>query len=173
VNDWDQRYAHGEHLDDQPSQIVVQAAEGLPPGRALDLACGPGRNAMYLATRGWQVTAVDSSPVALDIFRRRASDLDIDIRLADLERREFTIDPGAWDLICDIRYLQRDLFEDIRAGLRPGGIFVAEILLGEGRFRMAPGELRALFEDWTVLHYTESDVAGIVAVNLPVSSSRP
>src|SRR5438067_11196563 len=99
----------------------------MPPGRALDLACGAGRNALYLATLGWQVTAVDSSAVAISILRERAAGLapgfSVDARVADLEAGGFTIAPASFDLILDFFYLQRDLFPHIREGLPPGGVF--------------------------------------------------
>jgi SAM-dependent methyltransferase len=70
---WDARYAAAESLwSFEPNRFLVRETEGLAPGRALDLACGEGRNALWLAARGWQVTAVDFSPVALDRGRERA-----------------------------------------------------------------------------------------------------
>jgi len=59
--DWDERYRKGEHAPAEPHQLLTQAVDVLLPGRALDLACGAGRHALYLARRGWHVTAVDSS----------------------------------------------------------------------------------------------------------------
>ena len=89
---WNERYRAGEQLFDAPVPLVVQFA-GSAAGRALDLACGSGRNALYLAELGWQVTAVDGSPVAVDVLRARAAErgLEIDIRVADLERGEFEL----------------------------------------------------------------------------------
>ena len=73
---WDDRYAATELVwSSGPNQFVEQALTDLPPGRALDLACGEGRNARWLAQRGWQVTAVDFSPVAIDKGRRLAEQL--------------------------------------------------------------------------------------------------
>ena len=59
ARDWNDRYATGEAPDKPPEALVVKAAETRRPGKALDLACGLGRNALYLAANGWQVTAVD------------------------------------------------------------------------------------------------------------------
>jgi len=170
--DWDRHYADAANFDYSPEPLLFEAAETLGPGgrpgRALDLACGPGRNALYLAGLGWQVTAVDRSPVAIRLLRERAAAVssgapsgpDIDIRQADLERGEFTIEPESFDLVCDTLYLQRDLVPAIRAGLRPGGLFVGAMLLQddpahESAFRLRPGELRAWFEDWKILFYSE------------------
>ena len=157
--DWDVYYSDARHLDAEADGLLVQVAEALPPGRALDLACGAGRHAVYLAQLGWHVTAVDSSRAAISRVRERAEGLPIDARVADLERREFVIDPDAYDLICDFYYLQRDLFADIRSGIRPGGAVVAAIHL-EGSFAIGPGELRDEFAGWKILFYSEGAEAG-------------
>ncbi len=131
----------------------------LRPGRALDLASGAGRNSLHLAALGWRVVAVDSSPNALRILRQRAGGLPIETHLADLEAAGFTIEPAGYDLICDILYLQRSLFPQIREGLRPGGVVAAEVLLAnreQHRFALEPGELRAEFAGWKIVYYSES-----------------
>jgi len=141
----------------------VRFASGLAPGAALDLACGPGRNALYLMEQGWRVTAVDGSAVAIQILRKRAGkeNLAMDARVADLERGEFRIEPDAYDLICCCYYLQRDLFRSIKSGVRPGGLEIVIVHLRspdeppEKPRRARPGELRNYFEDWEILHYYE------------------
>jgi SAM-dependent methyltransferase len=159
--DWEQHYAQAENLDSAPSPLLVQVADLVPPGRALDLACGAGRNALYLAGLGWEVVAVDSSPAAIRIVRERsaAAGLRLDARLADLETGAFPIEPAAYDLICDFFYLQRDLFPKIREGVHPGGLVAAEIHLRDEqphRFVLEPGELRREFEGWKILYYSEA-----------------
>jgi len=141
----------------------VKIAGEIPAGRALDLACGTGRNALWLAERGWQVTAVDYSPAAVAILRSRNSA--IDARVADLERGDFTVVPRSWDLIVISRYLQRDLFEPAKAGLVPGGVIIAIVLLSkeEKRFRVQPGELARYFDGFQILHSSENAMAEIAA----------
>jgi SAM-dependent methyltransferase len=159
---WDAHYSDPANISLDPAPLLVQVADLLPPGRALDLACGPGRNALYLAQLHWQVTAVDSSAVAIAHLRRHAPT--IDSRLADLELGQFTIEPGAYDLICDFYYLQRDLFGAIREGVRPGGAFTGAVhLFEEGRsrrFSLHPGELRSEFAGWKILYYSEASEPG-------------
>ncbi len=71
--DWDKRYASAENLwSAKPNRFLVAEVEHLEPGRALDLACGEGQNAIWLATRGWDVTGVDYSEVAIAKARSRA-----------------------------------------------------------------------------------------------------
>jgi len=135
-----------------PSPLLVETASKLKPGQALDLACGNGSNAIWLAEHGWQVTAVDRSPVAIPA---------VDTRVADLEKHEFQIDEASWDLIVVSLYLQRDLFEPVKRGLKPGGIALVIVLLmepghEESRFSVQPGELAKYFEGWEILHYRES-----------------
>jgi SAM-dependent methyltransferase len=75
---WDERYAATELVwSAEPNQFVAAECADLPPGRAVDLAAGEGRNAIWLARRGWEVTAVDFSQVALDKGRRLAGDTDV------------------------------------------------------------------------------------------------
>ncbi len=147
-----------------PADLLARAVETVPAGRALDLACGLGRHALFLARLGWNVTAVDASRVAIERLRERAAGHAVDARVADLEKGEFAIGAGAWDLICDFFYLQRSLFADIRAGVRPGGLFVATMHLLDDApdarprnpdFVLREGELEAAFAGWTLLHYHE------------------
>lgn len=166
LHDWNHRYRTGERraedIDADPTPLVVSAAGRLPPGRALDLACGAGRNALYLASCGWQVTAVDGAGAAIEILRERARErgLNLDARVADLESAQFQIELETWDLICDCYYLQRDLLPLMRGGVRPGGIVIVIVHLADpgepaAPTRAVPGELRRLFADWQILHYYE------------------
>jgi tellurite methyltransferase len=180
LEQWNERYRAGEQLFNAPVPLVVKFARSAC-GRVLDLACGSGRNALFLAELGWHVTAVDGSTVALDVLRERAREpgLEIDIRTADLERGEFEISTDTYDLILDCYYLQRDLFASMQAGVRPGGMIISIVHLAdadqpEGTPKRAyPGELRNYFEGWTILHYREGQpeeschpraVAEIVAI---------
>jgi SAM-dependent methyltransferase len=161
--DWDSHYSNVDALDFTPAPQLVEVADRLPPGRALDLACGHGRNAIYLATLGWRVTAVDRAAVAIRLLRERSSGLDVDARVADLEGGEFPIEPASFGLICDFFYLQRNLFPSIREGVEPGGLFVGAIHLLDRTavparnpaFQLQPGELREEFAGWKILFYSE------------------
>lgn len=167
---WNARYAAGRFSSSEPHRLLVDTAHKLPPGRALDLACGTGRHAIFLAQNGWQVTAVDNSAVGIEIARTRARELGVEITFlaADLETGEFAIEPGAYDLICDFYYLQRDLFPEMKAGLRPGGIVISTIhIYGEGEetegFLLKEGELRGFFAGCEILHYHETSLTDIDA----------
>jgi tellurite methyltransferase len=161
---WDERYASGRYgAAAEPHGLLVKLAKNLKPGKALDLACGAGRNANFLAAQGWRVTAVDNSRVGLEIARQKAAETaaTVDYRLADLEAGEFEIEAGAYDLICDFYYLQPDLFPKMKAGVKTGGLVIAAIhIFGageqEGRFLLREGELKEFFRDFEILHYHET-----------------
>ena len=165
LREWDERYRSGEQVFDTPVPLVVSIAQALKPGTALDLACGAGRNAIYLAEHGWQVTAVDGAPSAIQILQYRvgARSVSVDARVADLQRGKFVIEPEAYDLICDCYYLQRSLFAAMKAGVRPGGTVIAIVHLADPEQprgtpkRAYPGELRTFFEGWRILHDYEGD----------------
>lgn len=163
---WDERYRTGAHaasdFTTEPSPLLVSTASKLPPGSALDLAAGAGRNALWLAEHGWRVTAVDGSAAAVEILRQRAAarQLSIDVRIANLEKHEFSIAPSAWDLLAMCYYLQRDLFEPAKNGVAPGGVLLAIVHLTEPGeeptgHRLRPGELASYFRDWEILHCAE------------------
>lgn len=165
IKDWDKRYRlreHGSDFEAGPTPLVMRIASGLRPGKALDLACGAGRNAVWLATHGWKVTAVDGAPTALEVLRGRARDgnLLVEGMVADLEKDEFEIEPRGWDLVLKCYYLQRSLFEQAKRGVVPGGVLIAIVHMNEpgeadGPFRLRPGELERYFEGWEILHLRE------------------
>ena len=155
---WDERHRSAP-LDLTPEPLLVRVAEKMKSGRALDLACGTGRNAVWLAGCGWSVTAIDSSPAAIEILRSR--DPGIQTKVADLE--SYSVQPESWDLIVICRYLQRDLFEPAKRGVVPGGAIVAVALLDHPRFGVAPGELKSYFSDWEIIEYSETSTAEVAS----------
>lgn len=157
IQGWDERYC-SRHEVGPATPLLVKIAQKLSPGRALDLACGAGRNALWLADQGWQVTAVDGSREAIGILSARNPS--IDTRIADLEKHEYTIDPDSWDLVLMCYYLQRDLFEPAKRGVVREGVVLAIVHIpapGESltRFRLNPGELAGYFSDFEILHSYE------------------
>ena len=162
-NKWDEKYRADASPYLRPIAFVAEAIAGLPLGRALDVACGPGRHAIAMARRGWDVDAVDSSAVACEMARASGV-AGVRVFQADLELGEFQIAPATYDLIVVCCYLQRDLVPPIRAGIRPGGHALMVIPMVDERegirpmsrqFLLKDGELRAYFEDWTILRYSE------------------
>ena len=105
---WDARYAAAEHVWGlEPNRFVVEVAGDLPAGRALDVACGEGRNALWLARRGWQVTAVDFSAVALAKAAEQAAALGLApdaLQLVEADLLEWRPPTGVFDLVL-VAYL--------------------------------------------------------------------
>ena len=121
---WDERYAAADLVwSAEPNRFVAEALTDLPPGRALDLAAGEGRNAIWLARRGWDVTAADFSRVALDKGRRLAGEVSLRWVCIDVTQWD---EPASYDLVV-MAYLQvpaADRRASVQAGyaaLRPGG----------------------------------------------------
>ena len=156
---WETKYCEGDRgAEDAPTILLVETANELVPGRAIDLACGTGRNALYLAEKGWAVTAVDGSATAVEILQMRsaASGQEVEAKVADLTDPAFTLQADSFDLILIAYYLQRDLFAKIKAAIRPGGLIVAIAHTPEPgeewkETRARPGELRGFFKDWELL----------------------
>src|SRR5579859_8246264 len=142
---WDERYRSGD-FPTEPHPLVVHAVSMLPPGRALDLACGAGRNARYLRDHGWSVVAVDNSDAALAIVRA----MNLDTRNVDLEQEPLPFDDESFDLVCIIHFLHRPLFAEAKRVTRPNGIVVCAIC-PTGKYSLTPEELRAYFADWTLV----------------------
>lgn len=183
---WNERYAQGRFGAGAEAADWLVENRGLldvaAGGRALDVACGTGRNAVYLARLGYAVDAFDVSDVAIDALRATADaqGLDIDGRVVDLEAQPLPTD--AYDLVVNLNYLQRDLFGPLVAALRPGGLLVFETVsrahveeLGHSfpsQFVLERNELLHAFGALYVRHYREGvldragaprGVAGLVA----------
>jgi SAM-dependent methyltransferase len=125
---WDERYAAREYVwDVTPNRFVERYLAGFTPGRAIDLAAGEGRNAVWLARQGWEVIAVDFSRVGLDKARRLAVEHGVDARVKLAIADALTYEPpGPVELVV-IAYLQVPaaqqwvILEHAAAWLRPGG----------------------------------------------------
>lgn len=104
--DWDERYAATELVwSASPNQFLVAELEGMAPGRALDLACGEGRNALWLAEQGWAVTGVDFSPVALGKAARLAETRQVQVDWVVSDVLQWRPAAGGYDLVV-VFYLQ-------------------------------------------------------------------
>jgi len=166
-HDWDRRYAESGLLwTAEPNRFLVAEAAELAPGRALDLACGEGRNGSWLALHGWQVTGVDFSEVAIGKARQRAEAQGVegDWIVADL--LDYEPPASAFDLVL-LFYLQVPPDERTRivrtacATLAPGGTF---LLVGHDRRNIDDGYGGP--SDPTVLYTPEEVVADLVGLDV-------
>jgi tellurite methyltransferase len=170
--EWNQRYDQGSHASLDPDPFFVRAyREFVEPrfkyvGRALDLAGGLGRHALYLAERGWLVTLMDISDVALKQARRQAEQADLHIFAEQVDLTDAQLPEDAFDLIVVFFYLERNLFPQIAAPLRPGGMLIYKTYTEEQQklsggplhpmHLLQSGELRSAFPELEVLHYNET-----------------
>jgi tellurite methyltransferase len=164
---WNRRYAEKGFtpFPERPSEWLAENRELLSGRRALDVACGDGRNALFLAQLGFAVDAVDVSDVAVSALRAAADErgLAIDARRMDLEVEP--LPEGRYDAVVQINYLQRDLFGALECALAPGGLLVVETVtrahvdeLGnrfDPRFVLDDNELLRSFPNLLVRHYRE------------------
>jgi SAM-dependent methyltransferase len=163
---WDERYGTDELVwRAEPNMFLVDEVAGMAPGRALDLACGEGRNALWLAERGWRVVAVDFSAAGLAKGRRLAARRDLEVEWVEADVLAWEPAPESFDLVI-VMYLQLPA-EDLRralgsaaAALAPGGTL---LVVGHDRANLAEGFGGP--PDSSVLYDPDqiaSDVAGLV-----------
>jgi tellurite methyltransferase len=173
---WDERYRTGAYTDRTHATALL--AEWLPQlarGRALDVACGAGRNSLYLAANGWQVDAVDISPVGLERARQSAAAQGVEVCWiqADLEGDPGTVLPtGPYDLIVLVRYVNPAIYPHLLERLARGGVLLCEQhvvssadVIGPKNptYRLRENELLLAFtaageSDYRVLYYREGCV---------------
>jgi SAM-dependent methyltransferase len=178
---WNSRWR--EKADDawEPDPWLLKIRPLLPVGRALDIASGRGRNALYLAELGMAVTAVDVSDEALAQLAREATrrNLPVETIRVDLEA-DLQLPATDFDLVLDFFYLHRPLLPQMLKAVRPGGLTVMRTFSSAGTFPggpdnpdivLRPGELLQIFSGWDVLLHEEGmepsrkggSLAGIVA----------
>ena len=140
---WNRRWAGEErvHASTAPSRFVVAEVAGLRPGAALDLACGAGRNAVWLAEQGWRVTAVDFSAVALRMARGLEAERRVSVEWVEADVLAWMPPARAYDLVC-VLYLQlpaaerRTALGRAAAAVRPGGTL---LVLGHDLLNLTEG----------------------------------
>src|SRR2546423_4646967 len=125
---WSELYAKREGKEHQFNKFLAETVKGRTPGRALDIGMGQGRNSLFLAALGWQVTGFDISEVGVKQAQAEAQkrDLKIDARVGDVDK--FDYGNSKWDLVVGMymhEYLTRNAAQIVRS-LKPGGILIIE-----------------------------------------------
>lgn len=129
---WDERYSSEEYVyGTEPNDFLAAHFTKIPHGEILCLAEGEGRNAVFLARQGYNVTAVDSSAVGLEKARRLAEKFNVSIRTAVTDLADFKVKPesynGVVSIFCHIpKATRQELHKDIVSGLKPGGVLILE-----------------------------------------------
>jgi 2-polyprenyl-3-methyl-5-hydroxy-6-metoxy-1,4-benzoquinol methylase len=164
---WDDKHAGG-HGEESPSSLMEEVFRSkswpIQPGKALDIATGKGRNAVFLAEHGFRVDAMDISAVALEEARKIAQAKKLDINFIEVDLDHAELPEASYELIVNFNFLERALIPKIKSALKPGGHIVFETFLidqkelGHPRnpaYLLGHNELLDLFRDFRVLYYRE------------------
>lgn len=148
---WNRRYREGAYADrTHPSPFLVDWIGKVTPGRALDVACGAGRNALYLAQNGFAVDAIDISAEALERAQESAGQFGLSVNWLEQDLDDPPVLDHGYQLILVVRYVNLPLLQQLATLLAPGGILLCEEhmespdeVIGPGNpaFRVRPGEL--------------------------------
>ena len=169
---WNQKYQQGSHGSLETDVFFLRAwEEYVQPlfpsgGEALDVAGGVGRHSLWLAERGWRVTLVDISEVALVKAREGAARRGVTIETAAHDLEKWQPSAGSYDLVLVFFYLQREVLPSLMATLRPGGLLIYKTYTEEQKrfpggpshpmHLLKPNELLHACGDMQVLHYRET-----------------
>jgi len=164
-NKWNQRYAEDSYHKNNPVTLVEDWLPRLPVGRALDVACGAGRNAIFLAQAGYQVDAIDISREGLELARQEADSQGLSINWIEHDLDQLYPFDTDYDLIIVMWYVDPGLVSRLCDCLAPGGYLLCEEHLitdqevigpTSSNYRVAPGVLREAVSGLDVLLYEES-----------------
>jgi tellurite methyltransferase len=163
---WDARYAQPAAAPRDPEPFLLELDHLLPrSGRALDVAGGAGRNAIWLARRGLDVTLVDISAVGLDHARKAAAEAGVSIEAISADLDVDPLPEGPWNLIVCCHFLWRPLFTQFPGLLADAGLLVVVHPTRKNlernaspseRFLLEEGELRRLADGLIIVQYDES-----------------
>lgn len=183
---WESRYAgRGALPVGAPADLLVRHRDLLPTsGMGLDVACGDGRNALWMARQGLTVDAVDSAFAGLRRLAAAARAECLDIRPVQADLEHFPLSADRYALVVNVRYLQRSMLPALRRAVRPGGIVAFETFLrqqaaiGHPRnpdFLLEPGELGEAFAGFEILVEEERlrDTGGTPAYLASMLARRP
>jgi len=164
---WDERFGRKKFaLGKEPNPFLKKHIYLLPKGKALDMATGEGRNAVFLAQNGFEVDAVDISEKGLRKARKLAREKGVKVNALLVDLDHYQIERERYDLIANFYFLKRRLIPKIREGLKKGGKVIFETYLLEHRklatggpkqakYFLKPNELLRLFKDFRILFYRE------------------
>lgn len=164
------------HDGREPAALLVEFRDRLPKGKALDVAMGYGRHALYLAAAGWEVDAVERDPEAVAACRAEARRRGLSINVIEADLDVYRPPASTYDLITCFYFLDRALIPHIRDALKPGGVIIYETFSIENQrrfgaprrteFCLQPNELLTLFEGFLIMDAREGMVGGQYAASL-------
>ena len=163
---WDKYYNMEEFLyGTEPIPFLKDNISLLPKNKALDLAMGEGRNGVYLATQGFDVLGLDISPIGLNKAQQLAKHFNTTIQTRVVDLENYQLEKNSYDVIICTYYLQRDLFNQIKASLKPGGMVLIETFNSDylkysrfpKKYLLKHNELLEIFKDFKVIRYQMYD----------------
>lgn len=164
---WNKKYSQETYLFGKtPVHFLQENLILLPKGKALDIAIGEGRNGVYLATKGFDVTGLDISEEGLKKAHMLAKEHDVTIATMVVDLEDYQLPSNTYDLIICTYYLQRELFPKMIKALKPGGMVLIETYTLEHQkyqagfpkpYLLKPNELLHHFSDLTILRYQVQD----------------
>lgn len=166
---WDQRYAEDSYRKNNPVDLLQHWLPGIPEGKALDVACGAGRNSLFMAQAGYQVDAIDISSQGLRKARLQAESLGLSVNWIEHDLDQAFCFDTDYDLIVVMWYVNLTLITRLCDCLASGGFLVCEEHLLTDQdvigptspdYRVAPGSLRAAVSRLDILLYEESIESG-------------
>jgi 2-polyprenyl-3-methyl-5-hydroxy-6-metoxy-1,4-benzoquinol methylase len=170
---WDKRYRETHTNADSVAEVLKQNRHLLPTeGKALDLACGLGGNALFLAGKGLEVHAWDISPVAVEKLNATAQQQNLTLHTQTRDVANQPPKANSFDVIIVSRFLERKICPDITAALKPGGLLFYQTYTQEKEgsdgpsnphFLLEKGELLRLFTGLEVLLYQDRSEAQFIA----------
>ena len=168
--DWNARYAAEELWPIEPNVYVADIVHNMAAGRALDLACGEGRNAIWLAQQGWNVTAVDFASVAIDRARTRAEHAGVEVAFAVADVLAYDMEAASFDLVvlCFLQlpdHERRPVWKRAAAAVAPGGTL---LVIGHDTRNVTDGFGGP--KDASVC-YTAADITAVVGSDLRIESA--
>ncbi len=167
LDKWNQRYAEDSYHKNNPVTLLEEWLPRLPVGRALDVACGAGRNSIFLARAGFMVDAIDISPEGLSLAEGEAANQGLTINWIEHDLDQPYPFDSNYDLIVVMWFVDLGLITRLCDSLAPGGYLLAEehlitdqAVIGptSSNFRVAPGDLREAVSRLEILFYEESVV---------------
>lgn len=141
---WDERYSTDEYVyGTKPNDFLYQNINQLPKGKVLSIAEGEGRNALFLAKQGYQVTAVDSSIVGLKKAEKLANEHKVDIEFVHADLAKYDFGEALWDGIVSIfcplpSAIRQGVYNNLQFSLKPNGVFLVEAYTPE-QIKLATG----------------------------------
>src|SRR5262249_120680 len=165
---WSERYRVGTGFNLKPNRLLVEAVKEVKPGLALDVGMGQGRNALYLAQQGWDVTGIDLAEEGVRQAREQAQAQGLKLNALLQSWDDYDFGKDRWDLIALIYVGARDFTDRVVKALKPGGLLVIEAFHRDAARNRSIGggvvfetdELKKLFPGLRVLRYEEPEDIG-------------